>query len=469
MGGYRRFCVQCGSELRQGARFCANCGHATAANSPEPAATGEHDGAPRDLQPPPFPPAWDASAVPPDGALFPPPGSPRPPQDAPFPPQDAPFPPQDAPLPPPGSLPPPHDASFPPEGSRLPPGTPRFLPEASRFPADDRAGPPPSRPPGPPDSFGFPRPDTSRPAGSSVPPDGPPFPRTDAAPAGLQAGPASPSKGLALPSAYPAAASAVPAPGPPTATGPLYPAPTGADTAQFSQTWMNEVGSRPQWEPSPPSAPGVADQDAGTRERPRRLLLAGLIALVAAVIVVPAVLIAHSLHGITGTAAAQPTTKQPGHDGTTTAPSQRAAAASLAALLAQTAADRSSIVNAVGAVEHCTAALSQAPQVFQQAAASRQRLLQQLAGLSGRSALPAAMLQELTGAWQASATVDTDLGRWAQDEATNGCKPTDHADANYQASVGPDGQATIDKTAFVAMWNAIATKYGLTRYQTSQL
>ena len=26
MGGYRRFCVECGSELKQGARFCANCG-----------------------------------------------------------------------------------------------------------------------------------------------------------------------------------------------------------------------------------------------------------------------------------------------------------------------------------------------------------------------------------------------------------------------------------------------------------
>jgi hypothetical protein len=245
--------------------------------------------------------------------------------------------------------------------------------------------------------------------------------------------------------------------------------PATSDTAQFSQNWMNDVGLRPQWEPAPPSAPG-AGQDAGARERPRRLLLAGLIVLVAAVIVVPAVLIAHSLHGITGgSAAAQPTTKQPARNGATAAPSQRAAAASLAALLAQTATDRSSIVNAVGAVEHCTAALAQAPQVFQNAAASRQRLLQQLAGLSGRSALPAAMLQELTGAWQASAAVDTDLGKWAQDEAAGGCKPNDHANANYQASVGPDGQATNDKTAFAASWNAIATKYGLTPYRTSQL
>ena len=431
MGGYRRFCVQCGSELKQDARFCANCGQPAAANSPQPAVTGEHDGATRDLQPPPFPPPWDASAAPPEGSRFPP-----------------------------------QDAPFPPEGARFPPETPRFLPEASRFPADDGSGVA-ARPPAPPDSFGFPPQDEPRPPGSSFPPEGPPFSGEDAT-ARLQNGPAAPSQGLALPSAYPAAASALPAPGPPTATGPLYPAPTTSDTAQFSQNWMNDVGLRPQWEPSPP-APG-AGQDAGTRERPRRLLLAGLIALIAAVVVVPAVLIAHSLHGITGgSAAPQPTTKQPARNGATAAPSQRAAAASLAALLAQTATDRSSIVNAVGAVEHCTAALAQAPQVFQNAAGSRQRLLQQLAGLSGRSALPAAMLQELTGAWQASAAVDTDLGKWAQDEAAGGCKPNDHANANYQASVGPDGQATNDKTAFVASWNAIATKYGLTQYQTSQL
>ena len=201
------------------------------------------------------------------------------------------------------------------------------------------------------------------------------------------------------------------------------------------------------------------------------MLAVGLFALVAAVIVVPALLIAHSFPSITGggTAPAQPTAKQPARGSTAAAPTQRSAAAGLATLLAQTAADRSSIVGAVGAVEHCTAALGQAPQVFENSAASRQRLLQQLAGLPGRSALPAPMLQELTGAWQASAAVDTDLGRWAQDEAAGGCKPNDHADANYQAASTPDLQATNDKTAFVSMWNVVAAKYGLTRYETSQL
>jgi hypothetical protein len=456
MGGYRRFCVQCGGELKQDARFCANCGRPAAANSPQPALTGEHGAGPRNLQAPPPSPGWDASAVPPDGALFPPPGSGYPPQDAPFPPE--------------GSRLPPDGHGYRREGQVFPPEGPPFPPEDHGFPPEDH-GFPPEGPPLPRDdtAAGLPFPGDDPPFPRDAA-DGPPFPRDDIV--ATQTRPASPSKGLALPSAYPADAAALPSAsafsGPPTAARSASPAPS--DTAQFPQNWMNDVGFSPQWEPSPPSADDVGEADRD-RPRPRRLLLAGVIALVAAVIVVPALLIAHSLHGITGggSAAAQPTAKQPARAATATAPSQRTAAAGLATLLAQTAADRSSIVNAVGAVEGCTATLGQAPQAFQTAAASRQRLLQQLAGLPGRSALPASMLQELTGAWQASAAVDQDLGRWAQDEAARGCEPGDHADANFQASGAPDIQATNDKTAFVAMWNAIAAKYGLTRYRTSQL
>ena len=467
MGGYRWFCVQCGSEMKQGARFCASCGHAAAASTPQPAVTSDHDLAPGNLQVPPLAPAWDTSAVPPDGALFPPHGSAYPPDRPPFPREnavsyreDAGFPPGVSTAPPGsfgyprGAAPSARRAGSPPEGSVYPrPGTP------PSFPRGAAGAPPVQREP-------FPRED-----------GGLPFPQYDAAPPfarDRQPAPplASPSKDLALPPGYPAATAARP-PGPPA----VAPAPPGTETAQFTaddfaQSWMSDVGFSPQWEPSA-SLPPVADAGpaAGAPERHHRLLAAGLFALVAAVIVVPALLIAHSFHGLTGgeSAAARPTAKQPTPGASGAAPSERAAAASLATLLAQTAADRSSIVGAVGAVEDCTAALGQAPRVFQNSAASRQRLLQRLTTLPGRSALPAAMLQALAGAWQASAAVDTDLAKWAQDEAANGCKPHDHADANYQASNAPDVQATNDKAAFVGMWDTIAAKYGLTRYQTSQL
>jgi len=468
MGGYRRFCVQCGSEMKQGARFCANCGHAAAASTPQPAVTSDHDLAPGDLQMPRPAPPWDTSAVPPDGALLPPHGSVHPPDRPPFPRENA--------------VSAREDAAFPPGGSTAPPGS--FGHPRGAAPSVRSAGPPP-------EGSGYPRPGTPPPfprgAAGASPVQREPFPREHGALAFPQydaAAPpftrdrqpapplASPTKDLALPPGYPATTAARP-PGPPAPA----PAPPGTETARFTaddfaQSWMHDVGFSPQWEPSA-SLPPAADAGpaASAPERHHRLLAAGLFALVAAVIVVPALLIAHSFHGLTGggSAAPRPTAKQPAPGASAAAPSERAAAASLATLLAQTAADRSSIVGAVGAVEDCTPALGQAPQVFQSSAASRERLLQRLATLPGRSALPAAMLQALTGAWQASAAVDTDLAKWAQDEAANGCKPHDHADANYQASNAPDVQATNDKAAFVGRWDTIAAKYGLTRYQTSQL
>jgi hypothetical protein len=467
MGGYRRFCVQCGSEMKQGARFCASCGHAAAASTPQPAVISDHDLAPGDLQMPPPSPPWVTSAVPPDGALFSPHGSVYPPDRPPFPRGNA--------------LSPRTDAGFPPGVPAGPPGSFGYRSDAD--PSPRSAGPPPegsahARPGTPPP---FPRGGAGAPwarrepfpreaGGLHLPQHGtaaPPFAR-DRQPAPPLA---SPGKDVALPPGYPAAAR------PPGGAAPATaPAPPGTETAQFTaddfaQSWINDVGFSPQWEPpasSPAADAGPADS---APERHWRLLATGLFALVAAVIVVPALLIAHSFHGLTGgaSAAARPTAKQPAPGPGAAAPSQRAAAARLAALLAQTAADRSAIVGAVGAVEDCTAALGQAPQIFQNSAASRERLLQQLATLPGRSALPATMLQALTGAWQASAAVDTDLGRWAQDEAAKGCQPHDHADASYQASNPPDVQATNDKAAFVSGWDAIAAKYGLTRYQTSQL
>jgi hypothetical protein len=148
---------------------------------------------------------------------------------------------------------------------------------------------------------------------------------------------------------------------------------------------------------------------------------------------------------------------------------EQQAAQSLGGMLSQSVSDRTAIVQAVSDVEACGPSLNQDPQVFESAASSRRTLLTELATMPGASALPAQMLQDLTGAWQASLTADQDFAQWANDEITNGCTQNDTSDPGWVAAQGPDAQATTDKKAFVSMWNQLATQYGLATYAWNQL
>ncbi len=148
--------------------------------------------------------------------------------------------------------------------------------------------------------------------------------------------------------------------------------------------------------------------------------------------------------------------------------SQQQAAASLAALLGESADDRVSVKGAAQDVAKCGANLDQDAQVFRRSAQSRQRLLQQLADLPSQSALPSQMLRDLTGAWQASVAADRDFEAWAQDQVSSGCIPN-QPDPHFQAATGPDLRATADKKAFLRLWNPLAVRYKLTTYQQDKL
>ena len=150
-------------------------------------------------------------------------------------------------------------------------------------------------------------------------------------------------------------------------------------------------------------------------------------------------------------------------------PPRRQVAQALAALLAQSGADRATVTQAFNAVADCSPGLSQDETTFSTAASSRQVLLDKLAALPGRSALPASMLQELTAAWQASGEADQDFANWTRDEISHGCSTSYQSDASYQAAMAPDKQATTDKKAFAALWTAIANEYGLPSYQYNQI
>jgi hypothetical protein len=140
------------------------------------------------------------------------------------------------------------------------------------------------------------------------------------------------------------------------------------------------------------------------------------------------------------------------------------AADNLSNLLTQSATDRSSIVAAVADAQSCGSNLNQDPQILQNAATSRQNLLNELASLSGASNLPANLITNLKGAWQSSMEADKAYAQYAQHQISNGCVKNDTSDPNYQAAIGPDGHATTYKQAFVGLWNPIAMQYGLPTY-----
>ncbi len=202
---------------------------------------------------------------------------------------------------------------------------------------------------------------------------------------------------------------------------------------------------------------------SGRPRRSRRPLV--LVIVAAALVAVVAGVVIFRAHS--GSTAASGTT------GTTPSASsqdaRRQAAAGLSGLLAQSVTDRTAVIDAVADARGCGPSLRQDARTFATAASSRQRLLSRLGSLPSRSLLPAAMLADLTGAWQASAQVDTDLAGWTQDQIALGCHRNSRSDARLRASDVPEGKATAGKQAFASLWNPVARRYGLTTYQPNQL
>jgi hypothetical protein len=201
---------------------------------------------------------------------------------------------------------------------------------------------------------------------------------------------------------------------------------------------------------------------SGLRRPGRRLYLA--IVAAAVVAVVAGIVIVQALSGGKAAGSTGGSTASASSQG-----ARRQAAVQLAGLLAQSVTDRAAVTDAAVDVRGCGPSLPQDARTFTREASSRQQLLSRLASLPGRSLLPAAMLQDLTSAWRASAEVDTDLARWTQDNIARGCRHGSRSDAYLRASSVPEARATAGKRGFAALWNPIAREYGLTTYQRSQL
>ena len=144
------------------------------------------------------------------------------------------------------------------------------------------------------------------------------------------------------------------------------------------------------------------------------------------------------------------------------------AAKTLSGLLRQSGTDRTNVIDAYSNVQDCGKNLTQDAQIFRTDAENRRALLAKLTVLPDRSALSSAMLSDLTSGWEASATVDDDLAKWA-DAAAGHCKRGNLNNPSLKASFAYDGPATAGKTAFTKLWNPLARKDGLPTYQNTQI
>ena len=257
--------------------------------------------------------------------------------------------------------------------------------------------------------------------------------------------------------------------GPPPVYPGSYQAPPGLGSYQAPPA------PGPYQVPPGPTLPGPTPTRPSGSRKP---LIYGLVAGLTAAVVAAAVLVLthkptptpppNPGHSTTAPPSVQPTTNPPTTQSPTVSAEEQAAD-NLSNLLTQSVTDRSSIVAAVADAENCGSNLNQDPQIFENAATSRQNLLNELAGLSGASNLPANLISNLRGAWQSSMEADKDYAQYAQDQISNGCVKNDTSDPNYQAAIGPDGQATTYKQAFVGLWDPIAMQYGLPTYVWSEL
>lgn len=272
-------------------------------------------------------------------------------------------------------------------------------------------------------------------------------------------------------------------PGPPQYRPPPSPYPQTYQRPALEQQPRDPQGFRP-YEPAVP--PAIPPRQPPRRHDGRRSGSFPALWIILLVLLVgggaAGVLIAHPFRHPTPreTANAGPSPSAPGTGAVSPAGARSAspsapavteqqAAASVATMLSQSVSDRAAIGNAASDVASCGPNLASDPKAFDNAATSRKSLLASLASMTGRAALPPALISDLTQAWQASVTADQAYAKWASDEIANGCVPDDTNDPGYQAANTPNRNATRYKTAFVAQWNPVAAKYGLSRYQQGQL
>jgi hypothetical protein len=159
----------------------------------------------------------------------------------------------------------------------------------------------------------------------------------------------------------------------------------------------------------------------------------------------------------TSSATSSSTAQQPGSAAMTT----------LGSYLAQSAAVRPTVQNAINAVQACSESPASAETTVQQAINIRQNILHGLQTLDV-SALPngTQLVSDLTTAMQNSLDADNGYHAWMVDlvNSGNSCGSDPNQDTNYVNGGNASSAATTSKTAFLAIWNPMAPQYGQRTY-----
>ncbi|MEU9202022.1 hypothetical protein [Streptomyces sp. NPDC048332] len=140
-------------------------------------------------------------------------------------------------------------------------------------------------------------------------------------------------------------------------------------------------------------------------------------------------------------------------------------------LLADSNNSRSAVIGAVEKAKNCTD-LDKAVADLKGAAQQRRDLVTRLKELSVDKLPDNAQLSaSLTKAWQASASADDHYAAWAtQAKSKKVCKKGKaRFTTHYQQANVQSGEATTAKKQASKLWNAIATKYGLTKRASTAL
>ena len=147
-----------------------------------------------------------------------------------------------------------------------------------------------------------------------------------------------------------------------------------------------------------------------------------------------------------------------------------AAMATLGSYLARSASVRSTIQSAIDGVGNCSESPSSGEAILQQAIDTRQGILNGLPALSV-SRLPhgTQLVSTLTTTMQDSVAADKDYQSWMKDFASSGspCGSDPSQDPNYADAVNVSAAATSAKSAFVAIWNPMAPRYGQQVYAST--